>query len=141
MKDATGNLGRVTARLACGRTSASCRATTKPLGFTRWGQGLHLGHCQRRPALCAQFQNACASGDWGTALALQDRLYPLHDALFSDASPGPGQICAFACEAGNPGGGAPAHHLAVRIQPHRGRPRWKSRVWFDGKRTYIGLPR
>ena len=28
-------------------------------------------------------------GDYKTALALQDRLAPLHDALFSDASPGP----------------------------------------------------
>jgi 4-hydroxy-tetrahydrodipicolinate synthase len=39
--------------------------------------------------LCADFQNACLSGDWATALALQDKLYPLHAALFSDASPGP----------------------------------------------------
>jgi len=41
------------------------------------------------PDLCAQFQAACTRGDYATALALQARLYPLHDALFSDASPGP----------------------------------------------------
>jgi len=29
------------------------------------------------------------SGDWATALTLNDKLYPLHAALFSDASPGP----------------------------------------------------
>ena len=29
------------------------------------------------------------SEDYATARALQDRLAPLHDALFSDASPGP----------------------------------------------------
>ena len=29
------------------------------------------------------------SGDWQKALELQDRLYPLHAALFTDASPGP----------------------------------------------------
>jgi 4-hydroxy-tetrahydrodipicolinate synthase len=28
-------------------------------------------------------------GRWGEALKLQDRLYPLHSALFTDASPGP----------------------------------------------------
>ena len=29
------------------------------------------------------------SGDYAAALALQDRLYPLHAALFTDSSPGP----------------------------------------------------
>ena len=29
------------------------------------------------------------SGRWDDALALQDRLYPLHAAMFADASPGP----------------------------------------------------
>jgi 4-hydroxy-tetrahydrodipicolinate synthase len=28
-------------------------------------------------------------GDWESALTLQDKLYPLHTALFTDASPGP----------------------------------------------------
>ena len=41
------------------------------------------------PRLCADFENACLSGRWDEALKLQDRLYPLHAALFSDASPGP----------------------------------------------------
>ena len=41
------------------------------------------------PRLCADFQGACERGDWDAALALQDKLYPLHDALFSDSSPGP----------------------------------------------------
>jgi 4-hydroxy-tetrahydrodipicolinate synthase len=41
------------------------------------------------PRLCAEFQAACQSGDYATALALQDRLFPLHGALFTDASPGP----------------------------------------------------
>jgi 4-hydroxy-tetrahydrodipicolinate synthase len=41
------------------------------------------------PRLCANFQRASLEGRWDDALALQDRLYPLHAALFSDASPGP----------------------------------------------------
>jgi 4-hydroxy-tetrahydrodipicolinate synthase len=41
------------------------------------------------PRLCADFQKATLERDWNKALELQDRLYPLHAALFSDASPGP----------------------------------------------------
>jgi 4-hydroxy-tetrahydrodipicolinate synthase len=41
------------------------------------------------PRLCADFQAACRTGDWAQARALQDRLFPLHTALFTDASPGP----------------------------------------------------
>lgn len=41
------------------------------------------------PDLNAQLVGACLAGDFRTGLALQDRLYPLHRALFSDASPGP----------------------------------------------------
>ncbi|WP_277979345.1 4-hydroxy-tetrahydrodipicolinate synthase [Sphingomonas phyllosphaerae] len=41
------------------------------------------------PRLSADFQQACAAGDAARALALHDRLFPLHVALFSDASPGP----------------------------------------------------
>lgn len=41
------------------------------------------------PRLCAEFQAACAAGDGTAALALHDRLFALHEALFTDASPGP----------------------------------------------------
>ena len=41
------------------------------------------------PRLCADFQAACASGDLARARELNDRLYPLHYAMFEDASPGP----------------------------------------------------
>ena len=41
------------------------------------------------PRLCAEFQEAMREGRWDEALELQDRLYPLHAALFTDASPGP----------------------------------------------------
>ncbi len=41
------------------------------------------------PALCAEFQAACAAGDLVRARELNDRLYPLHYAMFEDASPGP----------------------------------------------------
>ena len=41
------------------------------------------------PRLCADFQKATREGRWDDALELQDRLYPLHAALFTDASPAP----------------------------------------------------
>lgn len=41
------------------------------------------------PALCAEFQQACAESDFVRARQLNDRLYPLHYAMFEDASPGP----------------------------------------------------
>lgn len=41
------------------------------------------------PRLCADFQAACAANDFALARQLNDRLYPLHYAMFEDASPGP----------------------------------------------------
>jgi len=41
------------------------------------------------PRLCAQFQNACLEGDYATALGLQDKLMPLHTALFIETNPAP----------------------------------------------------
>lgn len=41
------------------------------------------------PRLCAEFQQACAEGDFIRARELNDRLYPLHYAMFEDASPAP----------------------------------------------------
>ena len=41
------------------------------------------------PKLCAEFQQACADGDFVRARELNDRLYPLHYAMFEDASPAP----------------------------------------------------
>ena len=41
------------------------------------------------PALCAQFQAATLEGDYDAARKIQDRLMPLHDAMFAEPSPGP----------------------------------------------------
>jgi 4-hydroxy-tetrahydrodipicolinate synthase len=41
------------------------------------------------PRLCAEFQQATLAGDYGGALKLQDRLMPLHHAMFVETSPGP----------------------------------------------------
>jgi 4-hydroxy-tetrahydrodipicolinate synthase len=41
------------------------------------------------PRLCAEFQEATLQGDYKTALKLQDRLMPLHHALFIETNPSP----------------------------------------------------
>lgn len=92
VKDATGNLGRVTAqRLACGADFCQLSGNDETaLAFMAMGgSGCISVTANVAPRLCAEFQAACAAGEWGKALDYQDRLYPLHDALFSDSSPGP----------------------------------------------------
>jgi 4-hydroxy-tetrahydrodipicolinate synthase len=92
VKDATGNLGRVSAqRLACGEDFVQLSGNDDmALGFNAMGGvGCISVTANVAPRLCADFQAAMAQGRWADALELQDRLYPLHAALFTDASPGP----------------------------------------------------
>jgi 4-hydroxy-tetrahydrodipicolinate synthase len=92
IKDASGQPARVSAqRLACGEDFAQLSGNDdQTLGFMAMGGvGAISVTANVAPRLCADFQNACLSGNWAAALQLQDRLYPLHAALFSDASPGP----------------------------------------------------
>lgn len=46
------------------------------------------------PRLCADLQEATLKGDFAAALKLQDRLMPLHHAMFVEASPGPVKYAA-----------------------------------------------
>jgi len=92
IKDATGNLARVTAqRLACGEDFIQLSGNDDmALGFNAMGGvGCISVTANVAPKLCSDFQAATREGRWDDALKLQDRLYPLHAALFSDASPGP----------------------------------------------------
>jgi 4-hydroxy-tetrahydrodipicolinate synthase len=92
VKDATGNLARVSAqRLACGREFVQLSGNDDmALGFNAMGGvGCVSVTANVAPRLCSDFQRATREGRWDEALALQDRLFPLHAALFSDASPGP----------------------------------------------------
>jgi len=92
VKDATGNLARVTAqRLACGEDFIQLSGNDDmALGFNAMGGvGCISVTANVAPKLCSDFQKAMREGRADEALALQDKLYPLHDAMFSDASPGP----------------------------------------------------
>ena len=92
IKDATGNLARVSAqRLACGEEFVQLSGNDDmALGFNAMGGvGCISVTANVAPRLCSDFQKAIREGRWDDAVKLQDRLYPLHAALFSDASPGP----------------------------------------------------
>ena len=92
IKDATGNLDRVTAhRLNCppGFVQLSGNDETALAYNASGGVGCISVSANIAPRLCAEFQAATREGRWDDALALNDRLYPLHKALFTDASPGP----------------------------------------------------
>lgn len=92
VKDATGNLARVTAqRLECGEGFIQLSGNDDmALGFNAMGgTGCISVSANVAPRLCSDFQKATAEGRWDEALKHQDRLYPLHAALFTDASPAP----------------------------------------------------
>jgi 4-hydroxy-tetrahydrodipicolinate synthase len=92
VKDATADMDRISAQRAAIGTQF-CQLSGNDylsLGFLAMGgSGTISVTANVAPQLCAQFHAACAEGRWTDALALNDRLYPLHKALFSDASPGP----------------------------------------------------
>ncbi len=90
VKDATANLARpIRERAACGkswRMLSGEDATT--LGYmVQGGHGCISVTANVAPRLCADFQEACLQGAYDTALALQERLMPLHDAMFVEPSP------------------------------------------------------
>ena len=92
VKDATANLARPSLqRMACGDTFCQLSGEdATALGFmAHGGRGCISVASNVAPRLCAEFQNACLVGDYKKALALQDRLMPLHDVLFVETNPGP----------------------------------------------------
>jgi len=92
VKDATASMVRVSQqREALGPdfTQLSGEDATA-LGFmAHGGHGCISVTANVAPRLCAEFQNACLRGDYGTALKLQDKLMPLHQNLFVETNPSP----------------------------------------------------
>jgi 4-hydroxy-tetrahydrodipicolinate synthase len=92
IKDASGVISRVTAhRLGCGTDFCQLSGNDDmALAFNALGGvGCISVTANVAPKLCAEFQQACADGDIARAQMLNDKLFPLHTALFTDASPGP----------------------------------------------------
>ena len=92
VKDATAKLDRVSLqRAACGEDFIQLSGEDgTALGFNaHGGQGCISVTANVAPRLCAEFQDACLEGDYKKALAVQDRLMPLHANLFIESNPGP----------------------------------------------------
>jgi 4-hydroxy-tetrahydrodipicolinate synthase len=97
VKDATANLVRpLHTRRACGE--AFCQLSGEDhtaLAFNAaGGVGCISVTANVAPRLCSEMQTAWAEGRLADAMALQNRLVPLHDALFSETSPGPVKYAA-----------------------------------------------
>jgi 4-hydroxy-tetrahydrodipicolinate synthase len=87
VKDATGDLARVCEqRLACGPDFIQLSGEDATAhGFNaQGGTGCISVTANVAPGLLAQMQNACLAGDYTTALAIQDKLMPLHKAIFTE---------------------------------------------------------
>jgi 4-hydroxy-tetrahydrodipicolinate synthase len=92
VKDATANLARPTReRAACGTAFRLLSGEDiTSLGYmAHGGVGCISVTANAAPRLCAEFQDACMAGTYDKALLLQDRLAPLHDAMFCESSPAP----------------------------------------------------
>ena len=97
VKDATANMARVSQqRAALGKDFVQLSGEdATALGFmAHGGQGCISVTANVAPALCSEFQLACLGGNFKRALEIQDRLMPLHDALFVESNPGPVKYAA-----------------------------------------------
>src|SRR5499427_8812976 len=92
VKDATANVVRVSQqRAAMGPDFNQLSGEdATALGFmAHGGHGCISVTANVAPRLCAEFQASCLKGDYRTALLLQDKLMPLHTALFLETNPAP----------------------------------------------------
>src|SRR5881394_1752845 len=95
VKDATASMVRVSQQRAAigeGFNQLSGEDATA-LGFmAHGGHGCISVTANVAPRLCAEFQDACLNGDYRAALELQDKLMPLHTALFIETNPAPAKF-------------------------------------------------
>jgi 4-hydroxy-tetrahydrodipicolinate synthase len=92
VKDATAKLDRVSLqRQAMGPDFIQLSGEdATALGFNaHGGRGCISVVSNVAPRLCADLQEATLAGDYAKALALQDRLLPLHTAMFVEPNPAP----------------------------------------------------
>ncbi len=87
VKDATGDLARVCQqRITCGADFIQLSGEDATAhGFNaQGGTGCISVTANAAPRLCSELQSATLRGDYATALGLQDRLMPLHQAIFTE---------------------------------------------------------
>lgn len=97
VKDATQDLGRpIRTRLAIGAQFCQLSGedgTALPF-LAAGGHGCISVTANVAPRLCAQMQQAWRAGDVATAMAISDRLAPLHAAMFCETNPAPVKYAA-----------------------------------------------
>jgi 4-hydroxy-tetrahydrodipicolinate synthase len=97
VKDATADLTRpIRTRLAVGNDFCQLSGedgTAVPF-LAAGGRGCISVTANVAPALCAEMQGAWRRGDLTTVMTLQDKLMPLHGALFCESNPGPVKYAA-----------------------------------------------
>ena len=87
VKDATGDLARVCdQRMTCGADFIQLSGEDATAhGFNaQGGTGCISVTANVAPRMLSQMQEACLAGDYGKALGIQDRLMPLHKAIFTE---------------------------------------------------------
>jgi 4-hydroxy-tetrahydrodipicolinate synthase len=92
VKDATANLARpLHTRMACGPEfcQLSGEDHTALSYLAAGGHGCISVTANIAPRLCRAMHDAWAEGRVQDAIAIQDRLVPVHDAMFCETSPGP----------------------------------------------------
>jgi 4-hydroxy-tetrahydrodipicolinate synthase len=90
VKDATGNLARTALQrqvLGAEFIQLSGEDMTALAVMAHGGHGCISVTSNVAPRLCAEMQDACLQGEFGRALAVQDRLTPLHASLFVEPNP------------------------------------------------------
>lgn len=91
VKDATGDLARPWIERQLIKKENFCWLSGEDATAVAYnvsgGQGCISVTANIAPALCAQMQQACLDGEWEKAVAIQDRLMPLHRAMFAEPSP------------------------------------------------------
>lgn len=90
VKDATGDLARISHErmVIKGEFSYLSGEDLTAMAYrANGGHGCISVTANVAPALCAQLHEACDAGDFRSALEIQDRLAPLHKALFAEPSP------------------------------------------------------
>jgi 4-hydroxy-tetrahydrodipicolinate synthase len=97
VKDATANLARpLHTRRSCGADFVQLSGedhTVLPF-MAAGGHGCISVTANVAPLHCAQMHRAWAEGRVAEAISIQDRLLPLHDAMFCESNPGPVKYAA-----------------------------------------------
>jgi 4-hydroxy-tetrahydrodipicolinate synthase len=97
VKDATANLTRpLHTTAACGPdfVQLSGEDHTALAFLAAGGHGCISVSANIAPRLCAEMHKAWQQGDVKTAMAIQSRLVPLHDAMFAESNPAPAKYAA-----------------------------------------------